>query len=897
MDGLPVERDRVPRSAVLDTEVRSITHRRASDGYTTGTNAAGTLEALVASLTTAEKVSLVVGATAWTTTAIERIGLRSIRVSDGPVGVRGAETSDETTSAMMPAPSALSATWDVDLAARVGELFAAEARRHDVDVALAPQCNLQRTPVGGRHFECYSEDPHLTAEIGVALVRAAQRQGVSMCAKHFVANDSETERTTYRSRVDERTLREVYLAPFERLVTEGGVWTVMGAYSGVDDDTTAAPVLEHRPLLTGVLKQEWGFDGLVLSDWVATQSIGPAVRGGLDLQMPGPDGVWGDGLTRAVQRDDVAEGDLDDKVLRLLRLAERVGALGDASPPRAVGDPTGGEAARERASQLLREFAARAIVVLKDDAGLVPLDPGPLGRAERAVRIALVGPAATRPFLQGGGSSFVVPDHITTPAVELGAALPEGCELVVVGGARARLRPPPIDIAATVTDPDTGAAGVRLELVDGAGTVLRSWIETTWDGWLRNVGTAAASVRVRGDIHFDDVGEHELGFGTVGAHEVRIDHDIVSADTAIADEHVVLNSECHHPAITTVRVAAPRTVTLEADLQVVHTVGYGSFSRCVMTHRAPGPSPDDELADAVAAAAAADVVVAFVGTTEEVESEGFDRTGLDLPGNQDEMVRRVLAVNPRTIVIVNAGAPVVLPWFDVAPTVLWAWLGGQEAGTAVADVLTGITEPSGRLPWTLPARAVDVPVPHAVPHDGIVDYVEGLDVGYRAWERTGRRPAAPFGHGLGWTAWEYVEACVTGPGGDADRDLHVDVTVRNVGPRDGLEVVQVYVEPGGSANGDVARPVRWLGGFALADVAAGASATVGVRIPARAFQVWDRSRAAWSTPGGGHRLRIGRSVRDLRIDLDLADPANARANLDMTHHSHTSSRQTTKETS
>ncbi|WP_454854614.1 glycoside hydrolase family 3 protein [Promicromonospora soli] len=261
---------------------------------------------LLDELSAEEKVSLVVGASMWATTAVPRLGLEPVVMSDGPVGVRG---PDGATSAMFPAPSALAATWDLDLAARSGALFAAEARRHGVDVVLAPQVNLQRTPVGGRHFECYSEDPHLTAEIAVALVGAAQAQGVGMCVKHYVANDSETERTRYLARLDERTLREAYLAPFERLVRDVGPWSVMGAYNGADTGGVAARLLEHRPLVVDLLKEEWGYDGLFVSDWVATQSVAPAVRGGLDLQMPGPDGAWGDGLLAAVRSGEVAESD------------------------------------------------------------------------------------------------------------------------------------------------------------------------------------------------------------------------------------------------------------------------------------------------------------------------------------------------------------------------------------------------------------------------------------------------------------------------------------------------------------------------------------------------------------------------------------------------------------
>lgn len=837
------------------------------------------LERLVAALTVEEKVALVVGADAWSTTPIPRIGLRDIRFSDGPVGVRGTDATPDATSAMMPAPSALAATWDVGLAARTGALFAAEARRHGVDVILAPQVNLQRTPVGGRHFECYSEDPHLTSEIAVALVRDCQAGGVGMCVKHFVANDSETERTSYLARVDERTLREAYLPPFERTVHEGGAWSVMGAYSGVDDGHYAAPMLEHRPLLTGVLKDEWGFDGVVVSDWVATKSVAGAVAGGLDLQMPGSDGVWGEGLLDAVRAGEVAERDLDDKVLRLLRLAVRVGALD-------VSDPSGAPAAAvperptstvAQSAAFLRELAARSTVVLKDDHALLPLDLARRAPAGRPVRIALLGPAATQPFLQGGGSSFVRPDRVTTPAAELARALPEGVELIVLDGARSRLKPPPLDVASRATGPD-GRPGIGLELLAGDGTVLRTWTDPAWAGWDRDLPADAATLRVRADLHLDEPGEHIVGFGTVGVRDVRIGDAQVSVGGEVADENVVLNSEYNHPAIASVTATGPATVRLAADLQVVHAVGYGSFARGVLVHTLPGPSREDELAAAVAAAAEADLTIVVVGTTEEVESEGFDRPDLDLPGNQDELVDRVLAVSPDTIVVVNAGAPVLLPWYDRAPTVLWAWLAGQEAGTAFADVLLGATEPSGRLPWTLPARAQDVPVPDAIPRDGVVDYSEGLDIGYRAWERSGATPAAPFGHGLGWTTWEYDAARVVEPGAADGDDVVVEVEVRNSGPRAGREIVQVYAEPDGTAGRgstgaatDSARPVRWLAGFATVDVAAGESATVRVRVPARALQAWDTTTHDWTVPPGGHRLRVGRSVRDLRRTLHLAD--------------------------
>ena len=841
----------------------------------TGTDA---LVALAGTLTLEEKVALVVGAGLWTTTAIPRIGLRAMVLSDGPAGVRGVGP-DAGTSASFPAPTALAATWDVELAGRVGTLFAAEAHRHGVDVVLAPQVNLQRTPVGGRHFECFSEDPLLTSLLTVPLVDAAQRAGVAMCVKHYVANDSETDRTRYVSHVDERTLREVYLPPFEAAV-RAGAWSVMGAYSGVDDGVEAAPVLEHRHLLTEVLKEEWGFDGVVLSDWVATRSVAGAVRGGLDLQMPGPDGPWGDGLLDAVRTGVVAESELDDKVLRLLRLAQRVGALAAADDDEARDDDEAhddGEAALPlpdpaQVAAQLRALVTASMVVLRDD-GLLPLTGtrGVPAAGPAPTRVALIGANAVEPFLQGGGSSMVAPDRRAVLADRLADAL--GAPVDVHVGARSRLVPPDLDLVACTT-PD-GTPGLRVELFDADGAVLDVQDVTAWDGWLREPPAAAASVRLRAAIRLTEPGLHQVGVGTVGAHRLVVDGVTVSSSDHLVGAEVILDSTVNHPVPAMLSVAGPATVHLDATVQAVHPVGYDSFARALLVHRVPGPSAAQLRDEAVAAAAAADVAIVVVGTTEEVESEGWDRTSLALPGEQDALVDAVLAANPRTVVVVNAGAPVLLPWLDRAPCVVWGWLGGQEWPDAVADVLAGRAEPAGRLPWTLPARAQDVPVPDAVPVDGVVEYREGVHVGHRSWDLLGRTPAAPFGHGLGWTTWEHLSATLAGQ--QADGSVELAVTVRNAGPRPGREVVQVYVEPPeGTPRGE--RPVRALGGFAVVDAEPGVTTTVRVPVAVQAFRTWqagDAGRGGWTVPAGTYRLRIGRSSRDLRLALDVVQPTRA----------------------
>jgi beta-glucosidase len=815
------------------------------------------LAELRSQLSLEEKVRLLVGAGLWDTTAIPHIGLRSVFVSDGPAGVRGVSEDGDETSASFPAPSALAATWDVDLADEVGALFASEARRHGVDVVLAPQVNLQRTPVGGRHFECYSEDPVLTGDIAVHVVRAAQERGVGMCVKHFVANDSETERTSYLARVDEKTLREVYLAPFERLVYEAQAWSVMGAYSGIDDGTTAAPALEHRPLLTGVLKDEWGFDGVVVSDWVATKSVGAALEGGLDLQMPGPDGVWGDGLLDAVHSGEVDEALVDEKVDRLLLLAQRVGALTGHAPAGALRD----DVFAVDVPEVLRRLVSRSMVVLRDDEQALPV------ATDSVTRIALIGPNAVAPFVQGGGSAYVRPDRTSTPAEALSDAF--GAEVSVHPGAVSRMLPPQLDLAGRCATP-SGEVGALVEVLDVRGDVIDSRVVTTWHGWLREPAEHAASVRIRTTVALTEPGHHEVGVGTVGRHRIEISGQVLSTGDTVVGAEVILDSSVNAPtpAVLSIDVTQPTTVVIDAVVQAVHPVGYASFARAELVHRAPGTSPDELLAAAVEAAAAADLAIVVVGTNEEIESEGYDRTSLALPGTQDQMVKEVLAANPRTIVVVNAGAPVLLPWLDEVPCVVWAWLGGQEWPEALADVLAGRTEPSGRLPWTLPADETDVPVPHAVPVDGVIDYHEGVHVGYRSWLRLGRTPAAPFGHGLGWTTWEHEDASVLHETDDGSVTVHV--SVRNTGTRAGREVVQVYVEPPETSPvGD--RPVRWLGAFAVVHAEPGERTTVPVRVDARAFRTWDTERSGWVTPAGTYRLRVGRSSSDLRhtVEVDL----------------------------
>lgn len=826
------------------------------------------LRARLGALSLEAKVHLLTDAAPRRLPAAPEVGLRAVVLSDGPAGVRGSGEDPRETSASFPAPSALAATWDLALAARTGRMLALEARRHGVDVVLAPAANLQRTPVAGPHAEYFSEDPLLTARLAGEVVASLQADGVGACVRRFVAADS-ADGSGYVAQVSERALREVYLVPFEAVVRDAGAWCVMVGPGGVDDGVEAAPISEHRRLLRDVLRGEWGFDGVVVGERL------PAALGAGAV----PEG--------AVPEDEVPDDEVDQAVLRRLRLAARVGALGDAAaaggaaapggmsatavPPAGRPPVTGRRADHgTRAGRaFLREVAARSTVVLRDGPRRLPLD------ASRVLSVALIGPNAVEPFLHPGGGGRVRPDHVVSPAEGLRAALP-GAHVSVHRGVPVRRKPPEIDAEDEARDPRTGRRGVRVDVLDAAGSVVESWVEgASWTGWVPTANPAAAAVRVSADVILFEPGEHWVGVGALGWCEVGLDgRPAVVSDAGSAPQRgsrVGPNLDVDAPEAVAGRavfVLDPRTVRVEATVQALPADGAGRVARAVIRHRRPEPAPEREVADAVAAARTADLVVLVVGTNDDVERVDRDRTSLALPGRQDELVEQVLAARPDAVVVVNAGAPVLLPWLARAQTVLWAWPGGQEFGHALADVLLGRAEPAGRLPWTLPASLADVPVAMAIPGpDGVLAYREGIHVGYRAWEASGRAPAAPFGHGLGWTEWAY-----TGIGTEEADDgaLAVAVRVRNVGGRAGHEVVQTYLEVADDDGASAPeRPARWLAGFAVVEAEPGAEVTTTILVPRRAFEVWDAAVSSWVLPAGRYRVRVGRSVRDLRLDVEI----------------------------
>ncbi|PZF83825.1 beta-glucosidase H [Jiangella anatolica] len=806
------------------------------------------LTGLIRQLTLEEKVALVSGADVWTTTPIERIGLRAMVLSDGPAGVRGPVWDERSPSLSLPSGTALASSWDPALAYRFGAVAAAEARRQGVDVVLGPTINLHRSPLGGRHFECFSEDPLLTGELAAAYVRGLQDHGVAATPKHYVANDSETERFTVDVRVGERALRELYLRPFE-LAVEVGAWAVMSAYNSVGGVTMTENALLETPLNT-----QWGFDGVVVSDWTAVRSL-DAATAAQDLAMPGPAPAWSDALLAAVRDGRVGEEQVDRKVLRLLRLAQRVGALDDTATPASPVAVDG--------VAFAREAAVEGTVLLRNE-GELPWDRPALRR------VAVIGHNAKVARTQGGGSATVIPEHVVSPLDGIRAALPEtqvDYELgAVVQEGVAEL---PLD---RLTNPVTGEPGIRVAFLDTDGAeLLGEDRRSTALVWLGGDAPIAAASRIELTTTFTPEADEDarLGFAAVATGRVYVNDELIIDETPALDGGDLAAAFLAPPSVTEpVRLVAGRQLRIRAEFDLGPAEGPLTAFAVTLGLASGAADPDDLIAGAARAAADADVAVVVVGTNARVESEGYDRTALALPGRQDDLVRAVAAANPRTVVVVNAGAPVLLPWRDEVAAVVLGYFGGQEAGAALADVLLGAAEPGGRLTTTWPAAVEDVPVLDVTPHDGVLDYDEDIHIGYRAWLKAGTEPAFPFGFGLGYTTWSLDALQVDGD--VASGAAVARVTLTNTGTRPGKQVVQLYAERDESA---VDRPVRWLVGWSVVRAAAGEHGVVDIPLPSRAFEHWDGGRdGGWALEPGDVRLRAGVSVTDLPLDVTVTVP-------------------------
>ncbi len=817
---------------------------------------------LLAQMTAEEKVDLVTGLDMWRTRPIERLGIPPMKVTDGPNGARGdGLLGTGTPTACIPAGSALGATWDPGLIERLGELLGDECRAKGAHVLLAPTINLHRSPKGGRNFECYSEDPLLSGLMAAAFVRGVQSRGVATTPKHFVGNDSEFERNTIDVHIDERTLREVYMVPFE-LAVKAGAWGLMSAYNRLDGTYCS----ENKWLLRDVLRDEWGFDGFVVSDWFAVRSTVATSKARLSLEMPGRGHWYGGKLSEALAAGDVSIEDLDSMVTDVLVALERTGVLDG------VGSDEEKPLDRPEDRALIREAAAAGTVMLRND-GVLPLDLAAVSS------IAVIGPNALDAKVMGGGSATVAAYRAVSPldalvdrlgsAVDVHHAL--GCDIN-------RFTPP---LSRPLLDAD-----VSVEFFAGhdfAGDPVA--IATRSDYRLLFFGEPEPGVpadefsyRATASVTASISGPYSLRFVQCGRCRVLVDGAVV-IDATSGD----FGSGQDFFGFASAEIEA--VVDLEAGRSVQVTVEGSNRDAVLIAGSKLGVVAlveVDLMGEAVDLAARCDVALVVVGTNDDWETEGRDRDLFELPGRQPELIRKVAAVNSHTVVVVNTGGPHALDWIDDPAAVLSIGFAGQELGDALVDVLLGDTDPGGRMPTTVPARYEHHPAFLNYPgENGSVRYGEGLYVGHRWFDARAIEPAVPFGHGMSYTSFEISEPEVVDTAA-AGEVIAVGVAVANSGGRRGSEVVQVYVEP---ISPRLSRPVRELAGFAKVMLDPGESASVSIELGARAFAYYDVSDPDWqklrqggpvpaeagherrSTPGwyvdpGEYRIVIGRSSAD-----------------------------------
>lgn len=758
----------------------------------------------------------------WSTAAVPRLGIPSVRLTDGPNGARGAHLGPTgPTAACLPCGSALGATWSPDVVAAVGGVIGSETRAKGARVLLAPTINLHRSPLAGRNFECYSEDPLLSGRLAAAFVRGAQAEGVATTVKHLVGNDAEHERYTISSDIDERALREVYLRPFEIAVREGGALGVMTSYNRVNGRWCT----EQPELLAGILRGEWGFDGFVVTDWFGVAGTAASATAGVDLEMPGPARAFGPALAAAVRAGEVDEAAVDAQVTRLLGVLDRIGALDDEGP----GDETATDRPEHR--RVARRAATESMVLLAND-GLLPLDRATLRT------VAVIGPNADRAQIMGGGSAALRPHYRVTPLEALRAALGDGVTVVHERGCDNRRATPVVGGRGTAAPDGAGLAVDWFAGPDLAGEPVHHSHVPAADVFgleppVPGLGDGGWSFRAHTALTPDVTGTHTFTLVQAGRGRVTV------AGTTLVDGFARgLPRGTAYYGMGSVEVEATIDLVAGEPVEVVVEFATARPSGALRVgHRAP--EPDDLLDRAVAAAAGADAAVLVVGTNGEWESEGTDRPSMDLPGRQDELVRRVLGANPDTVVVVNAASPVTMDWAPAARAVVQTWFGGQEMAAGLADVLVGNAEPAGRLPTTVPIRLEHNPSYGNFPGErGHVRYGEGVLVGYRWYEARQLPVRYPFGHGGSYTTFALGAPSLSSPAfvpGTGDR-LTVSVPVTNTGARRGAEVVQVYVAPTAPR---LVRPPKELAGFAKVWLDPGETAAVEVVLDDRSFAYWD----------------------------------------------------------
>ncbi|RAH66027.1 beta-glucosidase H [Aspergillus aculeatinus CBS 121060] len=816
------------------------------------------VEKTLEELTLGEKVALTAGIDFWHTASVPRLNIPSLRMSDGPNGVRGTRFFNGVPAACFPCATALGATWDTELLHQVGRLMGEESIAKGSHIILGPTINIQRSPLGGRGFESYAEDGVLSGTLAGHYCRGVQEKGVAATLKHFVCNDQEHERLAVDTIITNRALREVYLLPFQLAMRICPTACVMTAYNKVN----GTHVSENKEIITDILRKEWGWDGLVMSDWFGTYSTSDAINAGLDLEMPGKTRWRGTALAHAISSNKVAEFVMDERVRNVLNLVNWVDPLGipEQAEEKSLNRPED--------QALLRRTAAESVVLMKNEGNILPL--------KKEKSILVIGPNAKFAAYCGGGSASLDPYYTVTPFEGVSAKSQGSVQFAQ--GVYSHKELPLLGPLLKTEDGQTGfkfrvynepASEANRTLVDELHLVSSSGF--LMDYVNPKIKSFTFYVDMEGYFTPEEDGVYDFGVTVVGTGKLYVDGEVVVDNTKNQRQGTAFfgNATVEERGSKALKAGQTYRILLEfgsaptSDLDMRGVVIFGPggfrFGACRQV------TQEDLISHAVDLAASAEQVVIFAGLTSEWETEGHDRDHMDLPPGSDEMITRVLAANPNAVVVIQSGTPVTMPWVHQAKGLLHAWFGGNECGNGIADVLYGDVNPAAKLPVTFPVRLQDNPsFLNFRSERGRVLYGEDVYVGYKYYEKVDLAPLFPFGHGLSYTTFTRQNLRITASSAPEQAHLAAaaadgepitaTVAVTNTGALPGAEIVQLWVLPPPTG---VNRPKRELKGFAKVHLQPGETKEVEITVEKKlATSWWDEQRAKWASEKGVYEVHV-----------------------------------------
>ncbi|KAJ4176365.1 hypothetical protein NW755_014454 [Fusarium falciforme] len=804
------------------------------------------IEDLVESMSLTEKVAFTAGEDWWRTVALSRLNIPSVKLTDGPNGARGQSFFNMTPAIVLPNATGLAATFSPTLPAEAARLLAAETKARSAVCLLAPTINICRSPLGGRAFESFSEDPTLSGLIAAEYVKALQCQGISAAIKHFLANDQEHERMGQDSIIGPRALREVYLRPFQIVQARAAPWSYMTSYNKLNGTHCS----ENDWLLKDLLRTEWGFDGLVMSDWMGTYSVAEAINAGLDLEMPGkPRWRQLQLMRQSISAHKILPETLNERVVTLLRWVQKLASL---NPDMVYGQDDSIEWTRkehqEKDAALVRRIGNEGIVLLKNEASVLPLRRG---------RVAVIGPSAKNGAITGGGSARLRPAWRVTPWQGLVDNKPDDVDLSYALGCKGSKFLPVFGEEFTSMDGVTpGFDMLHYAIVDGK-QASQPAVSQVWAN--SDIMLADFKHPDLGDDYFTEIrtlfmapitGDWQFEVSVTGQAWVYLDDELLADLSKEQKRTSSFFGNGGNGTIITVPVTKDKVYAFRLvhdsrkpplapgqDSQPLQLIGMklGSF---------PATDEDQTIDEAVDLAKASDVAILVVGLDQDWESESYDRPNLSLPMRLNDLVRRVAVEAPDTkkVVILQTGSAVSMPWLEHVDSVVWPWYGGNEAGNAIADIVYGKVNPSGRLPITLPKRELDIAANLNFKSARTKTYYEeGIWVGYRHFNARGIEPMYPFGHGLSYTSFDYSELRVSSPDSVSPSSWRISVSakVTNTGSVAGAHSVHFYTSPPPPTANSLTHPEVSLQAFTkTAVLSPGESETVTVDL--------DKCKLCWS---------------------------------------------------